>query len=190
MAIAAARPLICFSCRLNLLKSLNERTFAISSRRLNTPEPTHAPKANFDLPSIRKNPELHFQNCKDRNYQRQSSNAFKIADHFVEWRKLQEDGKSIRERINSLEKRLANPKLMAEEFGGDVNTGSNLIMKEAKTLKLQIADLKPQEDRLLQAMKDLASQLPNLTSPETPIGDEPSQSEPLGYTLLNARAFG
>ncbi|MCJ1473687.1 Serine--tRNA ligase, mitochondrial [Lambiella insularis] len=142
--------------------------------------PSIAPKPSIDIKHIRQNPELYSQNCLDRNYKSQAEHPLKIVKLFNEWRTLQQEGRSLREKNNSLRTTLSHSKT----FSGRENTDQSIpedkesVLEEARGLKQQIGQIEAQEDAINAEIEDLALELPNLTSAETPIGNSPKI---LGY---------
>ncbi|KAI1644266.1 seryl-tRNA synthetase [Daldinia loculata] len=153
--------------------------------------PPTAPKANIDIKHIRQNPALYEQTCLERNYKTQSAYPSRIIDLFAQWQTRQRDGRSMRERGNALRRQIANPTTIQHEddetesgsgktkptattTGGDVKTLSReQLIEEARTIKDKLSSIEEDEARLEAQMTELALAIPNLTSPETPRGDEP-----------------
>ncbi|KAI0376593.1 seryl-tRNA synthetase [Hypomontagnella monticulosa] len=154
--------------------------------------PTTAPKPNIDIKHIRQNPSLYEQNCIERNYKTQSTYPSRIIELFAQWQARQKDGRSLRERSNALRREIANPATIQHE---DEENGSKLtkkgtatvatteenvkdmtkeqLIEEARHLKDQLSSIEEDEARLEAQMTELALAIPNLTSPETPRGEEP-----------------
>ena len=144
-----------------------------------TTRPSIAPKPIIDVKSIRQNPELHSQNCKDRNHGALSNHPEKIVECFEQWKNLQQQGRGLRERNNKLLTLLTHPKNSSgnsEAQSHDV-VDKDEILSEAKKLRGAIKEIAEQENTLQSQIKDLAEDLPNLTSPSTPIGSEPKVLE-------------
>ncbi|KAI1099103.1 seryl-tRNA synthetase [Jackrogersella minutella] len=175
----AARLLSTSSCRYNATVS----ELPIQSR------PPTAPKPNIDIKHIRQNPELYEKNCLERNYKAQSAYPSLIIDLFARWQASQRDGRSLRERSNALRRQIANPATIQHEDEeteadkrppatpegeGDVKqmTKEQLI-EEARVLKEKLSAIEQDEARFEAQMADLALAVPNLTSADTPRGDEP-----------------
>ncbi|KAI1813333.1 hypothetical protein GGS20DRAFT_486289 [Poronia punctata] len=161
-------------------------------RQQEAQRPTTAPKANIDIRHIRQNPELYEKNCLERNYQIQSTYPSRINALFDQWQARQKDGRSLRERSNDLRRQIANPATIQHEdeasktatnaasqpLGGgtqrDVRTMTrDELLEEARLLKQALSAIEEDEARLTSEMTDLALAIPNLTSDETPRGDEP-----------------
>ncbi|KAI0456008.1 hypothetical protein F5B21DRAFT_469392 [Xylaria acuta] len=165
--------------------------------------PTIAPRPNVDIKHIRQNPELHEKNCLERNYKIQSTYPERINALFAQWQARQKDGRSLRERSNALRRQIANPATIQHEdeaddsgaagpprdgsqtsdrtsrplgdrLGGDVRTMTkDELLEEARLLKQALSAIEEDEARLSTEMTDLALTIPNLTSEDTPRGDEP-----------------
>ncbi|KAI2625453.1 seryl-tRNA synthetase [Hypomontagnella submonticulosa] len=153
--------------------------------------PTTAPKPNIDIKHIRQNPSLYEQNCIERNYKTQSTYPSRIIELFAQWQARQKDGRSLRERSNALRRQIANPATIQhedEENGSKskktvpitATTEENVktmtkeqLIEEARLLKDQLSSIEEDEARLEAQMTELALAIPNLTSSETPRGEEP-----------------
>ncbi|MCJ1333003.1 Serine--tRNA ligase, mitochondrial [Thelotrema lepadinum] len=171
-AIAAAQRLQVTSKSIRSLLS----TTADSARAA---RPSIAPKPIIDIKSIRRNPELHSQNCEDRNYHAFSKHSKEIVQSFEQWKLLQHQGRSLRERNNKLQSKLTHTKKLnrnGEAQSHDV-VEKERILEEAQKLKGEINEISKQEDTLQSHIEDLAQDLPNLTSSETPVGSEPKVLE-------------
>ncbi|KAI1110117.1 hypothetical protein F5Y14DRAFT_430008 [Nemania sp. NC0429] len=77
--------------------------------------PTVAPRPNIDLRHIRQNPDLHEQNCLERNYKLQSTYPARINALFAQWQGRQREGRSLRERGNAVRRQIANPATIQHE---------------------------------------------------------------------------
>ncbi|MCJ1322043.1 Serine--tRNA ligase, mitochondrial [Xylographa vitiligo] len=174
--MALNRPILGFSLRTKQHSHVRFHKFLSSSSASNPPRPSIAPKPNIDIKHIRQNPELHAQNCLDRNYGAQASNPLKIIALFDEWKALQQHGRSLREKNNSIRTKLSHSKTFS---GRDVvdetapEEDKATILEEARVLKQQIGEIEAQEEALTSSIEDLALELPNLTSAETPTGNTP-----------------
>ncbi|KAI0445622.1 hypothetical protein F4803DRAFT_547918 [Xylaria telfairii] len=165
--------------------------------------PTTAPRPNIDIKHIRQNPELYEKSCLERNYKVQSTYPSRINALFDEWQALQGGSRSLRERSNALRRQIANPATIQHEDeaenGGaagppqdgphtsdpashpqenisrrDVRTMTkDELLGEARLLKQALSTIEEDEARLSTEMADLALAIPNLTSEDTPRGDEP-----------------
>ncbi|KAM7220854.1 serine--tRNA ligase, chloroplastic/mitochondrial [Rhypophila decipiens] len=146
--------------------------------------PSHAPKPNIDIKHIRLNPELYAQNCRDRNYQAAAAYPARINDLFAQWQAKQHEGRSLRERANLIRRLIANPSLSrddADEVAAGFSTLTReQLLEEARKLKSSLSTIEDAESNLVSEMEALALQIPNLTDPGTPIGNEPRL-----LTLLN-----
>ncbi|KAF4121664.1 LOW QUALITY PROTEIN: seryl-tRNA synthetase [Geosmithia morbida] len=136
--------------------------------------PSSAPKPILDIKKIRQNPELYEKTCIDRNYARQAGHAKRIVDLHAEWQDLTRSGRAIRERSNLLRRQLSNPMTSSDDDVQDEvrRMTREEIQAEARRLKQELSGMTDQESRVLAAMEELALDMPNLTSEETPPGDE------------------
>ncbi|KAA8910472.1 hypothetical protein FN846DRAFT_809685 [Sphaerosporella brunnea] len=127
------------------------------------PPPT-APKPVINLKSIRENPEVHAQNCLDRNYTALSGYPARIVELYDEWAGLQKSLRGDRERANAL----------SDAVRKAAKADKAELVKEAQLLKAKIGTVEVKERELERDMKELALALPNSTHPESPVGTEPS----------------
>ncbi|CEJ92498.1 Putative Seryl-tRNA synthetase, class IIa [[Torrubiella] hemipterigena] len=129
-----------------------------------------APKPIIDIKHIRQNPALYAQNCIDRNYTRQATHPQSIIDLHTEWQNLQTSAKALRTRANLLGKGLASksPSDIPELAG----LSRDALQDEAKAIKAQLATISPSETAALAEIEALALELPNITSPDTPLGKD------------------
>ncbi|MCJ1432356.1 Serine--tRNA ligase, mitochondrial [Xylographa pallens] len=174
--MALNRPIRGFSSRILPHTRLQSPKRLSSSSTSPPPRPSIAPKPNIDIKHIRQNPELHAQNCLDRNYGAQASHPLKIIALFDEWKALQLQGRALREKNNSLRTKLSHSKTFSGRDVADESAPTEdkaTILEEARVLKQQIGEIETQEEALTTTIDDLALELPNLTSAETPIGDTP-----------------
>ncbi|POR32927.1 Serine--tRNA ligase, mitochondrial [Tolypocladium paradoxum] len=164
------RTLTCLRCRNLRLKTAAAaaRGFADSKR------PSSAPKPIIDVKHIRQNPDLYELTCVERNYKRQAANPAKIIELHSRWQELQRQGRSLRERSNLLRKFLANPATSSGD--DDIQDVRQMtreqVQEEARRLKGELSGIEKGEAEAVSGMEALALEMPNLTSPETPPGDE------------------
>ncbi|KAM0718905.1 hypothetical protein Q7P37_005977 [Cladosporium fusiforme] len=156
-------PYVCQGCRIAVRARLSQRLNRNVSPSRFFSRPSFAPKPALDLKHIRQNPGLYEQNCVDRNYAAASRNGWKILD--LHQKLLEEQGKAVefRQRGNALSKVLAQ--------GGDAQ-GKEEARMEAKGLKESIAAISKLEKETQVEMERLAMELPNLSSLQTPVGEE------------------
>ena len=137
--------------------------------------PSIAPRPHIDIKRIRQDPDFYSQNCINRNYKPLADSPFKIVKLFDQWRELQEEGRSLRQRNNTIRTQLSH----AKTFSGidpeetPVRRNDEDALQEARDLKQEISKIEEQEDLLNTEMEDLAATMPNSISQETPIGDDP-----------------
>lgn len=124
-------------------------------------KPTTAPKPIIDVRHIRENPELHARNCEERNYARHAAHPARIASLFAQWKELQASSRELREESNKVTNAL---KTGAGEKAALVERG--------REIKQQLQGVEETDGRLTDEINALAVSLPNLTSEETPRGDE------------------
>ncbi|EKD13977.1 seryl-tRNA synthetase [Drepanopeziza brunnea f. sp. 'multigermtubi' MB_m1] len=169
----------CLQCRLRIL-SRAPRHYYHSSPRLysEAPRPSLAPKVSIDIKHIRQNAALHENNCLGRNYKKQAEYPARINSLFERWHGYQREARSLRERNNRLKLQLANPTTLRDEESEDVRRIRQMtkqeIIDEAKSLKVQLSKIEEEESALTTQIDALAAAIPNLTSKETPQGNDPT----------------
>lgn len=162
----------------------NSVTIPITSR------PPTAPKPVIDIKHIRQNPSLYEQNCLERNYKTKSTYPSRIVELFTQWQASQKNARSLRERSNALRRQIANPASIQREGDEEAQSGKTAatatgekdiksmtkeeLIEEARILKDQLSAIEENEARLEAQMTEFALAIPNLTSPQTPRGDEPA----------------
>ncbi|KAJ5749972.1 Aminoacyl-tRNA synthetase class II [Penicillium manginii] len=185
-------PYTCFNCRFafQYTKRLSRpRTFPGSRQVHQILRPATAPKPTPDVKNIRQNAELHARNCVERNYVAHSEYPSKIQSLSEEVRQLDHDLKTPRSRIKQLEKTIAKLSIAARQGAGKDGTTGNNAEGEIFTLKSEAQRLKDESHAMTvrkstcdEEINRLALSLPNLSSTETPIGDNPRL---VGYLNLD-----
>ncbi|KAJ5793658.1 Aminoacyl-tRNA synthetase class II [Penicillium paradoxum] len=174
---------VCSNCRHSYGLKASLRNFSSARRNRDVLRPATAPKPTPDVKHIRQNADLYAQNCIDRNYAAHAGYPSKIQQLSEEARQLDHDLKTPRSRIKQLEKTIA--KL---HFATRQDTSNGTTSEKSPSPSEELAALKSEAQRLKddsQAMTDrkatctdeinrLALSLPNLSSPFTPIGHDPS----------------
>ncbi|KAF5024984.1 hypothetical protein F66182_2935 [Fusarium sp. NRRL 66182] len=136
--------------------------------------PPIAPKRIIDIKHIRQHADLYQQTCVERNYRSQAQNPAKILELHARWQDLQRQGRALRERSNLLRRQLANPATSSDDE--DLKEVRQLtreqIQDEARQLKQDLSAIEKGESQAVSRMEELALELPNLTHPDTPKGNE------------------
>lgn len=139
--------------------------------------PTSAPHPTIDIKHIRQNPTLYEQNCLERNYKAQAAYPARINALHQQWQEHQREARHLRERGNLVRKQIANPATTTGDEDPAVpelrRLSKDELLAEARRLKETLAGIEQSEDRLTAEIQDLALAIPNLTSEQTPRGDEP-----------------
>ncbi len=159
-----------------LFNSHPSRFFSQSGPRLRETLPPIAPKASLNIKHIRQNPQLYSSNCLERNYKAQSDSPFKIVQLFDEWLQSQKSARGLREKSNAIRTQLSRFRPFSDIEGGDLDgleKQKTQLLEEAQDLKKEISAIEALEARLNDEIEDLAAELPNLTSDETPRGSQP-----------------
>lgn len=171
-----SRRLACLRCR-----PLKPRPSAGGGRGFaEVKRPATAPKPMLDIRHIRENAALYEQTCVERKYPRQAAHPARIIELHARWQELQRQGRGLRERSNLLRKFLANPATSSgDDDLGDVRRMTrDQVLDEARLLKGRLAGIERGEADAVAEMEALALEMPNLTSADTPPGDE---ARVLGY---------
>ncbi|KAL2834956.1 hypothetical protein BDW59DRAFT_168300 [Aspergillus cavernicola] len=153
--------------------SLSRRSFASAVR------PPTSPKPVPDIKHIRQNPELYAQNCRDRNYPSHAGYPMKIQQISEELRQIDQQLMPSRSRIKALEKtigKLQNPATDPKE-----REQEPALRAEAQQLKDDSLALTNRKTSYGEEVHELALSLPNLSSPNTPVGSEPALIEYLNF---------
>ena len=138
--------------------------------------PSIAPKPSINIKHIRQNPQLYSSDCLERNYKAQSESPFKIVKLFDEWLQFQKSARGLREKSNAIRTQLSHSRTFSGIEGeGQDGQGKQKtqLLEEAQGLKGQISAIEALEGQLNDEIEDLAADLPNLTSDETPRGSQP-----------------
>ncbi|KAJ5211675.1 Aminoacyl-tRNA synthetase class II [Penicillium cinerascens] len=182
--MAASYPYICFNCRSAPRYGLSQlpfrRRFSVTPRNPQILRPATAPKPTPDVKHIRQNVDLYAQNCVDRNYAGHAEYPSRIQALYDEAKQLDHDLKTPRSRIKQLEKTIAKLSIAArqdtaKEGGNGGNTSQELagLKSEAQQLKDESAAMAARKSICDSDIHRLALSLPNLSSSETPVGDDP-----------------
>ncbi|KAE8151045.1 seryl-tRNA synthetase [Aspergillus avenaceus] len=158
-----------------LTNTLTRRTFSSSTRRNDALRPATAPKPIPDVKHIRQNAELYSKNSVDRNYPSHADYPFQIQSLSEEARRLDQDLKNPRSQIKQLEKTIA--KLAASARNGENTTATSqdelaALRAEAQRLKDESHTMTTRKTACTDELHRLALSLPNLSSAETPVGDD------------------
>ncbi|KAJ6167857.1 hypothetical protein N7497_000700 [Penicillium chrysogenum] len=165
---------ICFNCRNSYGLKASLRNFSSARRNCDILRPATAPKPTPDVKHIRQNADLYAQNCVDRNYAGHAGYPSKIQQLSEEARQLDHDLKTPR----------AIAKLhfaTRQDTDGNTNDKGLSPSEELAELKLEAQRLKDDSQSMTERkatcteeINRLALSLPNLSSPFTPIGHNPT----------------
>lgn len=192
--MAPTSPYICLNCRWAPRYKLNQlqlrRSFSLSPRHHQILRPATAPKQTPDVKHIRQNVERYAQNCVDRNYAGHAGYPSQIHALSEEARQLDYDLKTPRSRAKQLEKTIAKLSIAARATGTNESTDTQnqeiaALKAEAQHLKDESAVMTTRKSTCTEEINRLALSLPNLSSPETPIGDTPRLINYLNFDPAN-----
>ncbi|ODH49412.1 hypothetical protein GX48_04497 [Paracoccidioides brasiliensis] len=197
--MAAVRPpYICLTCKIHSKRILTgspfRRGFFSSHPQLSSntsSRPPTAPKPIPDIKHIRENAALYSQNCIDRNYSDLAQYPYKIQRLSAESRELQDALREPQRQIKQIESSIA--KLMVSSRNPDIEgSQKRMTEEELSSLRLSAQTLKDKSNHLTTArtnhtkeIERLALSLPNLTSPQTPPGPEPSLINYINYDPIS-----
>lgn len=185
-SMASKASYICMNCRIarSRFTPSVRRTFTSTARRPDVIRPPTAPKPTPDVKHIRQNTEIYAQNCVDRNYKAHSEYPSRIQQLSEESRRLDHDLQAPRSRIKQLEKTigtLARSAAQQQQQQGDQNEEIKGLKAEAQRLKDESQELATRKTACAEEIHRLALTLPNLSSAETPIGDDPKLVEYINF---------
>ncbi|KAJ5902869.1 hypothetical protein N7495_003397 [Penicillium taxi] len=179
-------PYLCVSCRLSSKNDVRQlllrRSFTLSSNRRSQQvvRPATAPKATPDVKHIRQNLDRYSQNCIERNYAGNSGYPSQIDALSEEVRQLDRDLRAPRSKIKHLEQTIAKLTIAArhniqndEQEGQNSDRELGRLRMEAQRLKDESSAKSLRKAACTEEINQLALALPNLSSSETPVGDNP-----------------
>ncbi|EMF14680.1 seryl-tRNA synthetase [Sphaerulina musiva SO2202] len=167
-------PFVCRRCRHGLLR----QTIRDAAGKRHYTRPSFAPRPILDVKHIRNNPGLYEQNCIDRNYGPFAKNGWRTLELHERLTKQQSELNESRRRSNVIGKELSRH----AANGGD-DEGKTALLEEAKALKAKLSGFEADEKAMHEEMQRLAWELPNLSSLDTPVGDEPQLRATIGERL-------
>lgn len=135
--------------------------------------PTFAPKPIIDLKHIRQNPGLYEQNCIDRNYKPQAKNSWRLLELQDQLAEKQRAVLEVRRRNNTLGSEIQRQAGMGDDGQGGGAGGVSALLEEARKLKEDLQKFEQWESAVVDEMEALAVELPNLSSENTPVGEDP-----------------
>ncbi|KAF2674699.1 seryl-tRNA synthetase [Microthyrium microscopicum] len=195
-------PLICTSCAIRIARLRLTRPCGRPYSTDLGPRPPRMPKPNVDIKHIRQNPGLYELNCIQRNYPSLSRGPWQLLELSNQLHELQNGLLSFRKELNELDrtiKRLASQKReldasIVENWAAASTTDGNsrnitlgtlqkdeaLAISSKRTIQSMVEERQVLEKEMQAKISALALEQPNLTSTQTPIGDEPETIEEIG----------
>lgn len=170
LSMASRTPYVCFNCRSSRFNLLR-RNFSSSCYRREVNRPPTAPKPTPDIKHIRQNADLYSQNCIDRNYPSHAEYPSRIQHLSEEAQRLDQDLRNPRSRIKELEQTIAKLAQNAQPSNPDEELAR--LRTEAQRLKDESQAITTQKTNHTDEIHRLAVSLPNLSSRETPVGNDP-----------------
>jgi seryl-tRNA synthetase len=135
------------------------------------PRPPTAPKPVPDVKLIRDNAKAISRNCIDRNYPAYAEYPYRIQELLEETKQLGRDLRNPRMKIKEVEKSIARVAAQGEPSPNKEEQLATL-RQEAQRLKTESEAKLLRKEQCDEEIQRLALALPNLTSAETPVGDE------------------
>ncbi|KAL6247049.1 Serine--tRNA ligase, mitochondrial [Rhinocladiella similis] len=162
---------------------LNPRAFLLRCRRsyatsIDPPRATTAPKQRPQLSQIRDNVELYEHNALARNYRSHKEVPRHVAENISRMKGLDQQMNEPRRKLKELQKTL-----------NATNGDKSDLVAQMKVVKQEIAELEHEHGELTVATDTLALSLPNLTSGETPLDDEPKLRTYINYDPRNPPTY-
>lgn len=138
--------------------------------------PSNAPKPTLDIKHIIRNPGLYARNAVDRNYKQQAEYPWKITELRQSRSKIQHDAVGLRQRVREVQGLIGKAKPGFHDGGKENTTAEHgsleEMMTEARALRSKLEDVTTQESGLDRQVEDMAIALPNLSSLQTPVGND------------------
>ena len=125
--------------------------------------------------SVRSNPDLYSQNCKERRYEKQANYPWQIVELHNRSFDIKKKGQLPRNRRKLLRSILKNPEKRLEALDS--------LRPEIQQLNAIILDCDQQLEALEKEANNLTNELPNLTHDETPRGEAPKVVEMFNIDL-------
>ncbi|EED19862.1 seryl-tRNA synthetase [Talaromyces stipitatus ATCC 10500] len=155
--------------------------------------PPTAPKPVPDVKLIREHADLFARNCVDRNYAAYQDYPHRIKELYAETKTLEEALLNPRRKIKELEKeigRVASSRVSSQELNGEGKQQALAALRqEAQRLKKGSQETLLRKESLENEIQKLALSLPNLTSREAPVGDDPRVVGYINYNPENSSTW-
>ena len=164
--------------------------FSTSDSRLST-----APKPSPNVKQIVQNPDLHHQNCINRNYEHLKEHPLLITKLVEQRKALNHDRNNsnlkrearelqgtfkgkIQDVVDDSLERIESSGTRLDDGVGDAIPNPIPPSERARQLKNELRGYKDKEQLITAKIEELALELPNTTSSETPIGKD---ARPISY---------
>ncbi|KAI5287330.1 Serine--tRNA ligase, mitochondrial, partial [Ascosphaera atra] len=153
--------------------------------------PPMAPKPVLNTRHIKENVETYSKNCIDRNYGALAGNPAEIKRLLEESTSLQQTLNAPRAKTKQVEKTIAQLMRASKEETESSAQANELeaLRQEAQRLKKDSQDMMAQREKNMEEIQRLALSLPNLTAPETPIGDDPRLVQYINFDPQNPPSY-
>lgn len=124
----------------------------------------------IDIRLIRESPEIVKANIKKKAQNSKLHLVDKIRELDEEWRKIKSEADSLRAERNKISEEINKAKKSREE------KKARELIKRAGEIPERIAGIEKKESALSQEIREAMLQIPNIVSPETPLGKDASEN--------------
>ncbi|RVX66008.1 hypothetical protein B0A52_09935 [Exophiala mesophila] len=150
------------------------RNYSTSPYYFQEARPASAPKQQPPITQIRNNVSVYENNAVVRNWASHKDLPRKIKDQFVAANEIDHSLREPRRKVKDLQKQVNATK-------GD----KSQVIAEMKSIRQEVASREAELATLETEMHNLAISLPNLTSQNTPLDDEPRLVRYINYDPAN-----
>ncbi len=125
----------------------------------------------IDIKLIRENPELIKENIKKKAQNQKLGLVDEIKKKDEEWRKCKFEADSLRKERNTVSEQINQAKKVKD------NKKADELIKKAKEIPEQIVKLEEKESKLLDEIRQMMLQIPNIMSSKVIIGKDASENK-------------
>lgn len=123
---------------------------------------------------ILQSPDLYSHNCVDRKHADTSFFPYHISRHYVESRETEREVLRLRQQVNAVRAQLAKYKVKGDDTSSKADLPAEdegTLGHELRELKSLLANVERKAQKLAEDIARRVNELPNLTSPSTPLGE-------------------
>jgi len=122
----------------------------------------------IDIKLIRESPDLVKENIKKKLQDQKLPLVDKVVELDEEWRKVRKSADDLRSERNKLSEQINQAKKQGKK--------AEDIIKKAKELPQKILEFEEKENKLADEIKQIMLKIPNMISPETPVGKDANEN--------------